>query len=361
MSGDNLLETMWNTVRSWVDKNADHYVYARIPWERTDTQGSDEGLEPGNSYFRLWLSEMFLNKSVAWGKEWFPAVLSEVKLQFGGTNGITFSHVVRPPEQQLGQGVRLNYQLTELIPFNGGTVEQQAALLALPGANYLGVAIQVLQQFSSLVSAPLSQTLSIAQKVAVGAQDLFSATQGRVHLGLHDTYVAPGSANPNVLRAGYVAVILATAQQIDPKGLSVKGGRLYYRTAVDAEPEPLTGYDYMLFLIEGRKERDDWRLKNIDEPMQQAISALLAGETDKAKALKTTALTMAYQSPDLAVRDRRRVVMAIEAELAEIGASGQGAVGDEMRDLGAVFKARAISAEEAIALGPLTWSEVMGE
>ena len=52
----------------------------------------DAPLEPGGSYLRLWLSEMFLTRRVAWGREWFPAVHSEIRLQFGGQD-VAFSKI----------------------------------------------------------------------------------------------------------------------------------------------------------------------------------------------------------------------------------------------------------------------------
>ena len=160
---------------------------------------------------------------------------------------------------------------------------------------------------------------------------------------------------------GYIAVILATPKQVEPKRLYVKSDQLCYNPQDGAPPVPLQGYDYMLFRIEGRQERDDWRLKNIIEPLQQAIMALSQGETVKATAYKTVALATAWQSPDLAVYDRRRVVNAIKEELAQIEGGGLGAVGDEVRDLNAIMAARAIPIEQSAALGELTADEVFAE
>ncbi len=160
---------------------------------------------------------------------------------------------------------------------------------------------------------------------------------------------------------GYIAVILATSRQIEAKRLYVKSDQLLYSPQDGAAPVPLQGYDYMLFRIEGRQERDDWRLKNIVEPLHQAIMSLSQGETAKAAAYKAVALATAWQSPDLAVYDRRRVVDAIKEELAQIEGGGLGAVGDEVRDLNAIMAARAIPIEQSAALGELTADEVFAE
>ena len=165
MTTSNTLQSLWNKIRGWVDQNADKYVYAPIPKERTDTSDDNTPLKSYASYFRLWLNEMFLTKSVAWFQGIFPAVHSEVKLQFGDQQAVTFSNVAAPPQDQLARGIRLNYPLTELMPYNGGIVEIEAALLALKGADYLATAINVLQEFSGLVTPPLGQVLRGLPKI----------------------------------------------------------------------------------------------------------------------------------------------------------------------------------------------------
>ncbi len=351
-------QSLWERIHGWFAASAKHCVYARIPPQRTDEMESESPLEPYGSYFRLWLSEMFLTDRVAWGREWFPAVHSEVHLQFGGQSA-AFSRVAQPPPDRLSEGVRLNYRLTELLPFNGGVVEIEAALLALKGADYLGTAIGVLQQFSSLVTPPLGQTISLAQKLATGTRDLLSATEGSVHLGLHQELTSDGGGGA-VLRPGYHAVILARPEQLATEGLLVRDGRLLYSPRADEPPRNLQGLDYMLLRIEGREQRDDWRLRDIQEPLNLAIQALSDSPPNEAKAAayKTVALAAAWQSPDLVQKDRRRVVEAIKAELAEIEEQGLGAVGGGWRDLDEIFAARAMSREQADALGELTASQV---
>ena len=309
--------SLWEHVIGWWTENARHHVYAPIPKERTDEAYDDAPLEPGASYFRLWLSEMFLTKRVAWGTEWFPAVHSEVRLRFGG-QGASFSRVAQPPRDRLGEGVRLDYRLTELLPFNGGVVEIEAALLGLKGADYLGAAIGILQQFSGLISPPLGPAIALAQTLASGTRDLLSATKGNIHLGFHQELITGGAGGAVLGRATWPSswpsrTRFSSRPPVGPR----RPAPLPPGTRTAAIN--LKGYDYLLLRVEGRKERDDWRLEDIQEPLSTAGQALLeAPPTVTADAYRTVALAAAWRSPDLAQLDRRRVVQAIKAELAEL-------------------------------------------
>jgi hypothetical protein len=256
--------------------------------------------------------------------------------------------------------VLLNYPLTELLPFRGGTVEVEAALLALPGTNYLAATVKMLQDVSSLIAPPLGEVLNLAEKVSTGMEEIVGAANGQVHLPFHQTFVSAGGGGSHDLKPGYLAVILATAAQVSADRLSVKEDRLYYAAKPGDAPAPFQGYDYMLFRVEGRQERDDFRLRNIQEPLDKAVELLLQGKTAESDAYKLVALAAAYQSPDLAVSDRRRVVQAIKDELAEVQRAGLGAVGAERPDLNSVMQTRAKPVQWAAALPEITAEEVFG-
>jgi hypothetical protein len=361
MTNQHLVTNLLHDMKSWAVQNADKYLYVPLAKQHTDSTDSDEPLVPELGYFRLWLSEMFLAQSRQWFRDWYPAVHSSVQLRFGNQNTVRFSHVTRTPQDTLAQGVLLNYPLTELMPFKGGVVEIEAGLLALQGTDYLKASIDLLKDFSSLVAAPLGQALGIAEKVSNAIQNLFGATNGQVHLTWHQTLTSAGGGGSHEMKPGYIAVILATENKVNKERLYVKKDRLYYSQRVVDEPTPLQGYDYMLFRIETRKERDDWRLKNIQEPLDQAIEALLTGNSQKASFFKQLALVAASQSPDLTVYDRRRVAQAIKGELEYYESTGLGAIGDNVRDLNSIMATRAIPIENAVALGEITFDELFAK
>ncbi|HEX4966021.1 MAG TPA: hypothetical protein VF173_34745 [Thermoanaerobaculia bacterium] len=339
------MSSLWQTITTRFREDAPKLVYAPIPKSRTDAGYDDRPLVPGESYFKIWLTEMFLAHSRDWFAEWQPAVHCSVKLTFNNQPAVNFSSVARAAEDAKVNGVLLNYKLSELMPFNGGDVEIAAGLLALKGKSDLRFAVNLLASFSSLVAPPLGQAIAIADKVAGGVETLIQDTHGEIRLPFHQTFTSQAGGGSNGLRPGYIAVLNADAQTIKPDDLSVRTDRLHYRD------QPLTGVDYLLFRIEGRAERDDWRFASIAEPLQQAKTAIVGRDETRAVTLLNQAILAAYNSPDLAEADRMRVISAIKADFEKARGIGYGAAGAQQTDLNEIIRNGAISREESLLLG----------
>jgi hypothetical protein len=341
------LSTLWQTITTRFKEDAAKLVYASIPKNRTDVEYKDAPLTAGESYFRIWLTEMFLTKNRAWFTAWHPAVHCSVKLTFNNQSAVNFSSVARALEEAKANGVLLNYKLSELMPFNGGDVEIAAGLLALKGASDIRFAVNLLASFSSLVAPPLGQAIAIADKVAGGVETLIHDTNGEIHLPFHQIFTSAGGGGGNDLRPGYYAVVLADAQTFKREQLSIREDRLEF------SGKPLTGVDHMVFRIEGRAERDDWRFAAIAEPLKEAKAAIMRNDEARAKTMLNEAILAAYNSPDLAEADRMRVISAVKADFEKARGVGYGAVaaGDQASDLNAIMQSEAMSREEALILG----------
>jgi len=299
--------SFFQTVKRWAEQNSERYIYTRIPPIRTDVEISNMPLKPDESYFRIWLNEMHLANSREWFTEWYPAVQASVNLRFGGEVPMTYSRIVRAPNEALTRGVLINYPLTELLPYRGGVVEVEAALMAFKGTSgtdYIGSALGLLENFGGLVSVPLGQAVQVAQAVNKGIDDLIAVADGRVHLSLHQALIS-GSNRSNSLREGFLAVILATPEQLDRTKLSVRENRLLYDGGL------LTGYDYMLLQIESRSERDDWELSYIDNLMDKIANAYAFGKTGEAKTFQEALKVAVFDSNDFTFKDKVRVLRAI--------------------------------------------------
>jgi hypothetical protein len=326
----NLLEVL----KDWFRHEASKYLYHPIPFDHVrDPKYKDETAAAGARYFRLWLSEMGLERDRDWFTSWHPAVHSLVRFQFGSET-VDVPHVAGSSQipqingANLDRMIPLNYALTTLMPYNGGVVELEAGLLAMQGTNSLQSFLKVLGDFSSLLNVPqLSAALVVAGPVATGVQELLGSTNGQLHLGLHQTY-ATKSGGAAELRPGYIAVVLTEARKpLDPNRLFVVNDRLCVGSSLD-DNQLLTGYTHMLLRIETRPERDDLEgLTSIETPFRQAKEALGRSGfkmTDEVKSLLCTAMTVAYTSSDLTKADRISVAKSMKAELEDM--VGQGAV-----------------------------------
>lgn len=334
----------WATVRGWFEQNAQAYMLASLE------QG--DPLKPYQSYLRVWLAEMFLAKRRTWLQQWFPAVHAEVRLPFAGQPEVSFARVVRPNDDQLGEGVLINYPLTELLLYGGGVVEVEAALLGLKGQDSLAAGVGLLERFSALIAPPLGQALTLAAQLTVAARDFLDRAGGGVHLALHQAFSAPGGGGDSVLRPGYHAVILASPAQVPVEELRVEGDRLYRGGA------PFTAHDFMLLRVEARDERDDWRSPAIQDARNGAIDALQRGDTEGAQRFLGAAIAAVFTSCDFSEADKRRIVRALKQEWQELADLGLGATRQAPPStLKYLVEAYPMPRATAAALGPLTAEE----
>ncbi|MGH2537902.1 MAG: hypothetical protein ACRDHL_10945 [Candidatus Promineifilaceae bacterium] len=342
------MKELFERLTGWTTANAQHFSYREFPAGGPAAQP----LPVYGSYFQISLSQFFLARNRNWFQQLYPAAHTAVRLQYADFEPVELSHVTHLPKDGLGKGVSLNHPVTGLIPYNGGTVEIFCGLIALQGQDYLDGAIQLLASFSGLVAGPVSQAIVVAGKVASSVHDLIVGNNGAVHLNFHQSYTAaPGGAN---LAPGHVAVILATAAQLANAQLSVQNDQLM------AGGQPLTGYDYLLFRIDGLQERPDWRMREIEEYLGLAARAYLQGKQQDGDDYRAAALVAVYQSPDLAANDRRRVAKRINEELDAV-AGDLGAAGEAPADLSlnAIMSVGALSWQHAAALGPPSLRETL--
>lgn len=354
-----LVQKLTNALTSWFTQNATHLSYLTIPKGNCDNAFDDAPLPAQASYFRLWLSQMFLVKQRDWFADALPAVSSTVKLKHGDLNDISLGSVARVSLEAMGKAVPLNYRLTDLLPFYGGVVEVESSLLALKGKEHLGAMIDVLKSFSDLIAAPISQVLNVASRVNDGVQQVFGAADGEVHLAFHQSFVSAGAGLGPELRPGYQVVIKAPAGSVRPEQLFVRADGLFYLPPGSKELKPYDLHDYMLFRIEGRRERDDWRLKNIEELMNKAITAWGNGDEPTYKTYRLATFATILQTNDLTPPDRRRVALAVKAELDSIAEAGLGLAAEAGRNMTQIMADFAMSTEDAIAAGPIHSNELL--
>jgi hypothetical protein len=304
-------------------------------------------------YFRLWLDEMFLKDERRWFVEWHPAVHSAVTLEFGDkTEVITriagASMLKDVDDKHLNRVITQTTKLTGLIPFRGGTVRLNAALLAMKGGDPVKQLIDVLGEISTKLAVPqLSMALDVAKPLAMGVSALVGVTDGEMMLGLDKTLSGINMAG------GSFAIVFATEQEVPSANLSVLNQQLRFNG------DAMTGRNYLLLRIERLDERDDFdSLSIISEPYQQAIDFLTEGELEAAKKSLKKAIGAALKSRDLTESDRRRVIDKLKERYANAAQQiGSNAFAEPHNRTLSSLMADAISPEEAAALGKITEQE----
>lgn len=344
---------LWDRVASWFAHNTEQLVFATIP----DPDASAK-MVADETYFGIWLTHGFLDRDVNWFRRQYAAVHVSARFDVAGTT-TTLTKLAQPAEGMLGPGVWVNYPITGLVPYRGGTVEMEAGLTALERTSYLGAAVDVLSSFSGLIAPPLSEAVSIAGKVADGVEKVLDAGGEEIVLGLHQAFAAPGGGGDHQLAPCYLAVVKAESGELDPASLSVHESRLQVGSGQDARP--LTGYSYMLFRVEARRERDDWRFDRFSALIAKAIEAHFAGEAERFDGYRNAVLAEILKSPDLTAPDRFRVARAVAKELKEVTEVGQLVVGEKEMSLGGIVERRAALIDDSVFTSEVSLSELLAE
>jgi hypothetical protein len=295
-------------------QEAKHYVYAPVASDATKIV-----FQEGQQYFRLRLAEMFLKDDRKLFRRMVPVVSSLVGIQFGSDASRQLPNVAGPTalqlsEASLGRGVQLNYALTNLVPYRGGTVSISAALLSCVSKDYLSDFLSLANQVAGLLTiGQLSAALQVAGSVMTALQDLLDSGDKEVRLVYHNSYGGADELGGVSLTSGYFAVIGAETGQLDTAKLYVRNSRLCYgNDALTAQP--LTGYDYMLFSVEAAFARDDFRY--FTEYNRLLYAAIEKGMTDRTEgdAVIRAGMLAIFQSDDLTYVDKTRVAAALKAE-----------------------------------------------
>lgn len=303
-----------------VKKDAQHYVYARIPATaaRQDPPIQEVELQAERHYVRFWLAEMFLKDDRRLFREFVPVVHSNVTLRFGSKPVQELPYVAGPQNvglgSTLGRGVQLDHPLTNLLPYRGGTLTVAAALLAYQRKDFFQALVEILHDVSGLLNVgQLSSTLKVIDSAVDGVQSLLGAQDKDVHLVYFEGFGGSTAVGGASLKSGYTAVVRANAQRFERDKLFVKDSQLYFGNDL-ASSRPLDGYDYMVIRTEAATTRDDFL--SFDEFGKLLADAIREGFRDRASgdAIIKTAQIAAWASPDLTNADRLRVAKALQAE-----------------------------------------------
>ncbi|NUT97759.1 MAG: hypothetical protein HOY78_37655 [Saccharothrix sp.] len=303
-------------VRGWFTANAEHITARFLP----DPDGRPA--VPGDGYVRLWLAEGFLAKRVSWGKEYFPTLHGGVTLTFQGSESTPFTRFTRPDAAQTAPGVYLDYPMTTLVPYAGGPVEVEAALYRASTGGPLETAVTIAGSLASLIGPPLSTAAVVAEKVSSGLDSVLADTDPV--LGVHWTMGSEGGGG-HVLRPGHLVVVNTPPGALSDS-LRIVDGRLH------GPDSQLTGFDYLVLRVECREQTDNWRFPDLERLRREARSAYHQGLTETYRQLRTQAVAMVLNSPDLTEVDALRVAKYVQDAIDQVAVLGVNAPDEDDLD-----------------------------
>lgn len=329
------LRSTWKRIQGWFVQNASQSTVVFLP------EAGAESLPAYTGYVRLWLAEGFLAQQRAWAADQFPALHGGVSLSFLGNEAAAFASLSRPPDRWKVPGAQMDFPMTALLPFNGGTVEVEAALYKATTDSPIGMAVDLVGGIASLLGPPLAVAAVIADKLSDGLDAVLQASKTDPVLGVHWTLVSPGGGG-NALTPGHLVVVGAPTGSL-PGTLVIDNGRLRLDTGRDLAL--VTGRDYLVLRVECRAERDDWRLPELDGLIRSAGEAFILGQQEVYQSRRTEAIARAWNCADLIPTDRTRVALLVKEELDSLAELG--AVPPDDRTIGRIAGERLPTADDA--------------
>jgi hypothetical protein len=307
--------SLTSMITEWFRQPANPQLVAWIDPAYVRPKVAATPLKADETYLRVTIAEMVLALSRDWFKDRQPMASSLATLKFGDQSLDLPSVAAADPKRYApGASVLLNYRLLDLVPFRGGTIELEVALLSVPGRDLAANAIGALSNLAGLVAAPFASALQIASKVKESAEMLGASSQ--VHLAYHDKLTAQAGANQ--FRDSYVAIVRTDGARL-PGTLVVDDGRLrLWSGDPNSAPGPLD-LDYLLLRLEVLTNRDDLRAFSDLERLHTAAVTAAVKQDPEAKVAERAALLAILFHPDLINADRRTLAAELKADCAAYG------------------------------------------
>ncbi len=314
--------SLLDTLAKKISDSEANYVQFGIPAERVQNVKYDSSpVSAGSGYFRVWAVEMKVNDGGPL-VDYYSVLHSVVRFDYAGkpveltrVTGLDSLSGSTGGNVSMGKVMALNFPLTELMPFNGGTLELSAGLLAMKEKDRVQSAIKMATDFSALLAIPqLSSVLSLAQPLANNIEQLVGMGDNQFRLGYHNTFASANGGGSNDLKPQYIAIIgsqTGDAVARDGAGHWVINDHLCYinpdPNATDKNPVEIPR-DYILLRFEVRRSRgEEWNnLPALNEPFVESLRLLTSDET-KSKAQLKRAILQILESPDIAENDREAI------------------------------------------------------
>lgn len=303
----------------------------------------------GDSYVRVWLTDMALAEGRRRAADVYPALRSSVTVDLNGIR-VTRSTVMQVLPGQEAPGP-LSGSLTGWVPYTGGTVAVQACLYPVVANDSLRLALDVLGVFASVVAPTVPAMAQLGEQVAKGIDKVESAIDelgDGPALVLDKEYALTGGTSDR-LTPGHLMVINEPARDFDVSLLDLSTGQLRHGG------KPLDGVDYLVLELQTVRERDDWVFPELDDLFQAVKEAHLRNETTRFERLRQELMVGVFTHSGLTAADQKRVAAQMKAELQDTGWGA--AATAEVDSVAALIRLRGLPASSEV--GGLTLEDLL--
>lgn len=279
---------------------------------------------PETSYLSVILRSLRIPYSRRGLSHFYGTVSSRCSLVHRGGARVEFFVVTAPPEIQGVDGidanrmVTLNKRLAGPVPYRGGDVELQLALLSIKTSDLAAPYLEMLEGFASVAGvAFVAPALKLAAPLRRGLDLLVGADAPAVlEVGLAVTFPAP--------ETGLYCLVAAPKEQVDPTLLHVdETFRL-----LGADGKEISDHAYLVVSIEAQERRDDWpELPGVRDAHQDLMRAVERADFDGVKDALGAFRRVAVTSPDLLAVDGARLADMVSKEVSlalGVAAMGRG-------------------------------------
>jgi hypothetical protein len=325
--------SIWSTIVEWCNKPTPSCTVQWIADQNARPALEQVAISADTTYVRVSLVRMVLTQARTWFRDIQPCVQASTSLVFGD-HVVDIPKIAAPDKNQFpARAVLENYRLLDLTPFHGNTVELKLALVSVPGDDKLANGIRAVANIASLLSAPLSGALVVADKLRDSA-DMLVGNGAEIHLAYHNVFTAQPGANQ--LRCAYLAIVAASADQLGATVPVVLNDELLMWSNNAGAPVP---YDHMLLRFEVLANRDD--LRNFSDLEQQRELVLKSAASDPPEVsdrVFRTAQSAIMLHPELTNADRRVLMTELKSDRDALVSPGKVGMQAVKRDWDTVVK-----------------------
>ncbi len=284
--------------------------FSIIPAEKDlECKHQVSSLSPGEGYFQLRLSEMFLRDRRVYWNGYIPMLIALSEFSYAGKNISVPIYIGNNLLESIGNDLNqeeVEYYNTNILgptPYLGGDLAFFLGLFQVQVSDLsLGLFSFVENLIGTFSIGQLGSYLKIAKSIKTGLSGLIGFKEVQMKIGNRTVFTAIEN-DPNQLREGYLLYINCPWDRVEPNQFQIKKDRLYGGNS-EEKLEPYDAHDYCLVKVLCLSKRSDYSVLGFSDIYDQAITQIYKNHKKKADQIFQSLIQKISISPDLTQADR---------------------------------------------------------